>query len=154
MSNAYYAANVNAFLYIGTSTATTLPAPGSDSFTVVPLLGSVTPPTNELTTAFFSILNDASKRSVGGKLGDRIVEGNLVVDWTETVHTNMYADSIIAGGRKRNWRIVYPDSNTRQLDFVAFVSNWSEEAFDAGEDAKEHRASFTLTVDGAITVTP
>jgi hypothetical protein len=154
MSNAYYAANVNAFLYIGTSTATPLPAPGADSFTVVPLLGSVTPPANELTTAFFSILNDANKRSVGGKLSDRVCEGSVIVDWTEAVHNNMYADSIIAGGRKRNWRIVYPDSNTRQLDFVAFISNWAEEQFDAGEDAKEHRASFTLTVDGAVTVTP
>lgn len=154
MSNAYYAANVNAFLYIGTSTATTLPAPGADSFTVVPLLGSIGPPGNELSTAFFSILNDASKRSVGGKLNDRSCEGSVVVDWTEAVHVSMYADSIVAGGRKRNWRIVYPDSNTRQLDFVAFISNWTEEPFDAGDDAKEHRAAFTLSVDGTVTVTP
>jgi hypothetical protein len=150
---AYYGANVNAFLYIGASTATTLPAPGSDSFTEVPLLGSITPPANELTTAFFNVLNDANRRSVGGKLNDRICEGSLVIDWTLTPHTNMYADSIVAGGQKRNWRIVYPDANDRQLDFVAFVSNWTEEAFDAGEDAKEHRATFTLTVDGAVTVT-
>lgn len=151
---AYYGANVNAKLYIGTSTATTLPAPGSDTFTEVPLLGSITPPPNELTTAFFNILNDANRRSVGGKLNDRVCEGSLVIDWTQAVHTSMYSDSIVAGGQKRNWRIVYPDSNNRQLDFVAFISNWAEEAFDAGEDAKEHRASFTLTVDGAITVTP
>lgn len=151
---AYYGANVNAKLYIGTSTATTLPAPGSDTFTEVPLLGSITPPPNELTTAFFNILNDANRRSVGGKLNDRTCDGNVVIDWTEAVHTSMYADSIVAGGRKRNWRIVYPDANNRQLDFVAFISNWAEEAFDAGEDAKEHRANFTLTVDGAVTVTP
>jgi hypothetical protein len=150
---AYYGANVNAKLYMGASTAASLPVPGSDSFTEVPLLGSITPPANELTTAFFNILNDADRRSVGGKLGDRTCEGSVVIDWTETAHTNMYADSIVAGGQKRNWRIEYPDSGTRRLDFVAFVSNWAEEAFDAGEDAKEHRATFTLTVDGAITVT-
>jgi hypothetical protein len=158
---AYYGANVNAKLYIGTSTAASLPAPGSDTFVEVPLLGSITPPPNELTTAFFNILNDANRRSVGGKLNDRTCEGNVVLDWANattvggvTVHQAMYNDSIVAGGQKRNWRIVYPDSGNRQLDFVAFLSTFTEEAFDAGEDAKEHRANFTLTVDGAVTVTP
>jgi hypothetical protein len=151
---AYYGANVNAKLYIGASTATPLPAPGSDTFTEVPLLGSVTPPANELSAAFFNVQNDGNRRSVGGTLGDRTAPGNIVIDWTETPHTNMYADSIVAGGRKRNWRIVYPDANARQLDFVGFVSSWAEQAFDAGEDAVEHRADFTITVDGAITVTP
>lgn len=154
MANAFYGANVNAFLYIGTSTATPLPAPGSDTFTVVPLLGTITPPANEISTGGFNILNDGNKRTIGGKLNDRASDGDLVLDWTETVHNNMYADSVIAGGRKRNWQIVYPDSGTRQLDFVAYVSKWTEDAFDASNDAKEHRASFTLTIDGAITVTP
>jgi hypothetical protein len=158
---AYYGANVNAKLYIGTSTASTLPAPGSDTFVEVPLLGSIKPPSNELTTAFFNVLNDANRRSVGGKLNDRTCEGNVVLDWSNaatvsgtTVHQVMYNDSIVAGGQKRNYRIIYPDSNARQEDFVAFISTFEIEAFDAGEDAKEHRANFTLTVDGAVTVTP
>jgi hypothetical protein len=150
---AFYGANVDAKLYIGASTATTLPAPGSDTFTEVALVGSITPPANTMSVGFFNVLNDADRRSVGGKLGDRTVPGNLVIDWTESTHTTMYADSIVAGGQKRNWRIVYPDANDRQLDFVAFVSEWTEEAFDAGEDAKEHRANFVLTVDGDVTVT-
>jgi hypothetical protein len=153
MTEAYYGANTGALLYIGASTATPLPAPGADSFTEVPLVGTITPPPNELSSAFFNVLNDADRRSVGGKLNDRSVEGDLVIDWTETAHQNIYADSIVAGGRKRNWRIVYPDSGNRQLDFVAFISKWTEEAFSASDDAKEHRASYTLSVDGAITVT-
>lgn len=150
---AFYGANVSAFLYIGASTATSLPAAGADTFTEVPLVGSITPPSNTISVGFFNVLNDADRRSVGGKLGDRTVPGSLVVDWTQTPHTNMYADSLVAGAQKRNWRIVYPDANNRQLDFVAFVSEWTEEAFDAGEDAKEHRVNFVLTVDGDITVT-
>lgn len=157
----YYSGNVNGKLYIGTSTASTLPAPGADNFVEVPLLGSITPPGNELSTGFFNVLNDANRRSVGGKLNDRTCEGNVVLDWANaatvsgtTVHQVMYNDSILAGGQKRNYRIIYPDSNNRQLDFVAFISKWTEEPFDAGEDAKEHRANFTLTLDGAVTVTP
>lgn len=150
----YYGANVNAKLYMGASTATTLPAPGADTFSQVTLLGSITPPPNVLTNAFFSVQDDGNRRSVGGRLSDQTSEGNLVIDWTTTPHQNMYADSKVAGGQKRNWRIVYPDSNTRQLDFVAFISEWTEEPFDAGEDAKEHRANFVLTIDGAVTATP
>jgi hypothetical protein len=150
---AFYSANVSAFLYIGASTAASLPAPGSDSFTEVGLVGSITPPSNTISTAFFNVLNDPDRRSVGGKLGDRTVAVTLVVDWTTTPHQNMYSDSSVAGGQKRNWRIVYPDANDRQLDFVGFISEWTEEAFDAGEDAKEHRVSVVITVDGDLTVT-
>lgn len=156
MSNAYYGNNSGAKLYMGASTATTLPAPGSDTFSEVPLLGTITPPPNTQSVNSFNVLNDANPRSVGGKLQARSVPGDLVIDWTESVHNSMYTDSIVAGGQKRNWRIVYPDSNNRQLDFVAMVTDWKEEAFDAGGDVKEHRATFVLSVagTGAITVTP
>jgi len=151
---AYYGQSVGAKLWIGTSTATPLPAPGADTFTEVPLVEIIKPPSNETSVGTFSILNDTAKRSVGGKLGDRLVDSSLAIDWTLTPHQNIYNDSTVAGGQKRNWRLTYPDTNARQLDFVAFVSKWDEEAFDATGDAKEHVAAFTLAVDGAITVTP
>ena len=150
---AYYGANVNAKLYMGASTATSLPAPGSDTFTEVPLLGSVTPPTITINTAFFNILNDADRRSVGGTRGDQTVPGNVVLDWTLTVHQNMYSDANVAGGQKRNWYIEYPDANDRRLDFIGFISSWEEAAFDAGEEAVEHRCDFVITVDGDVTAT-
>lgn len=151
---AYYGQNVDAILYIGTSTATPLPAPGSDTFTEVPLTEIITPPGWEQSVGSFNVTNDSSKRSVGGKLADQVVEGNLAIDWETVPHQNMFADVGIAGGRKRNWRIVYPDANDRQLDFVGFVSLWREEPFDATGDAKEHVAAYRISVDGAVTVTP
>lgn len=149
----YYTQNTDALLYIGASTADPLPAPGSDTFTEVPLTQVITPPGNEQSVGYFNVTNDSVKRSVGGKLSEQTVEGNLVIDWTQTPIQNMYADSLVAGGRKRNWRIKYPDANDRQLDFVAFVSLWREEAFDATGDAKEHVAAYRLSVDGSVTAT-
>lgn len=151
MSNSYYSASLGAKLFIGTSTATPLPAVGSDSFTEVPLLGSVKPPVNQLSVGFFNILNDANRRSVGGKLGDRSVPGNVVADWTEVVHQNMEADSLAQ--RKRNWYILYPDSGARRDDFVGFVSKWEKSEFNAGDESVEHRVDFEISVDGAVTVT-
>lgn len=153
MSNGYYGTSSGAFLYMGQSTANSLPAPGSDTFLEVPLLGTITPPPIEISSAFFNVLNDTNKRSVGGKKADQSCEGDLVIDWTEAVHVAMRADLDVAGGQKRNWRIVYPDQGSRQLDFKGFLSKWNEEAFDSSADAKEHRAAFTITVDGAITIT-
>lgn len=154
----FYSGNVNAKLYMGASTAASLPAPGADTFTEVPLTGNIKPPQNTLSTGFFNVLNDPNRRSVGGKLGDRVVTGNVVLDWNNAAtvggvscHQAMYNDSL--SEQKRNWQIVYPDENNRQLDFVAFLSDWEEEEFNADEEAKEHRANYTLTVDGPITVT-
>jgi hypothetical protein len=149
---AYYGANTGAKLYIGTSILATLPAPGSDTFTEIPLLGSVTTPNNELQGTSFVVQNDAVRRRLGGKLAEQIVEAQIVIDWASTLHVNIFNDSKLSGGQKRNWRIDYPTG--RRLDFVAYVSKWAEEALDASEEAKEHRADFSLAVDGAITVTP
>lgn len=148
----HYSANVYAFLYMGASTTDPLPAPGADTFTVVPLLGSVTPAANEQSTAGFNVLNTTVKYSVGGKLNDQTVPGSVVMDQDSAVHRLMEADSKVPG-RKRNWYLLYPDTNTRRDDFVGFVSSWTPSPFDAGEDAVEHRADFVITVDGAVTVT-
>lgn len=149
---AYYGSNTGAKLFIGTSVLAVLPAPGSDTFTEVPLLGSVTPPPNELQGTSFVVQNDSVRRRLGGKLAEQVVPFNLVLDWASTVHGNIYSDSKLAGGQKRNWRIDYPTG--RRLDFVAYVSKWTEEPLEASEDAKEHRVEGELALDGTITVTP
>lgn len=147
----HYSANTGGLLFMGASTATPLPAYGSDIFTEVPLLGSVTPPAFEQSTAGFNVQNTTARYSVGGKINDQTVPGNIVADWTQTVHRNMEADAKIPG-RKRNWYILYPDEGGRRDYFVGFVSSWVKTAFDAGEDAVEHRVDFVITVDGEVTV--
>jgi hypothetical protein len=153
VTDQYYSSNVGAKLFMGQSTSVPLPAPGSDTFLEVPLLGSVTPPPFEQSVGRFNIQNDSARRSVGGRLLDQIVPFNVVLDWSEQVHKDIEADVKVAGGRKRNWYILYPDSGARRDDFVAFVSKFEKEAFDAGEDAKEHRGTGELSVDGTVTVT-
>lgn len=150
----FYGNNTNALLYYGASTADPLPAPGADTFTVVPLLGKFTPPPNTLNKSFFSILNDAVRRSIVGRLGDRTVPFTVKLDWTLTPINTIYADSSVGGGRKRNWRIVYPDANNRQLDFAAYVTDWKEGVFDAESNGEVHFADSELTLATDITVTP
>jgi hypothetical protein len=149
MPDQYYSASATAKLYIGTSTTTPLPAPGADTFTEVPLVGTITPPPKEQSAASFYILNDNNPRSVGGRAQEKIVESNLVIDRSEAVHNLISADADVAGGRKRNWRIVYPDGHI--LNFKGFVTRWIESQLDASQDATPHRADFTIRVDGAVT---
>jgi hypothetical protein len=147
----FYEAN-DARLYMGQSTADVLPEPDADEFVEVPLTGSITPPSNTLSTAFFNVTNDRNRRSLGGKPGDQTVEGNCVVDWDSPVHNAMFEDSKTSGGVKRNWYMEYA-GDRRRLDFRAFVSSWAEEALEANDDASEHRANFTLSLDGEATAT-
>lgn len=150
MPEQYYSGSDDAKLYMGTSTSTPLPLPGADTFSEVPLTGTITPPPNEISAGSFRILNDNASRSVGGRTQEQVVEGNLVVDHSEAVHTAMRAAAKVAGGQKRNWRIVYPDNH--QLDFKGFVTRWVEASFDAEQDPPvPHRADFTIRVDGAVT---
>jgi hypothetical protein len=147
----YYGQNVDALLFMGASTDDPLPSAASDTFTEVPLTQVITPPTWEKSVGFFNVTNDGNKRSIGGKLAEQVIEGNIVIDREQQVHLDMFADVNVSGNRKRNWRITYPDGWT--LDFVGFMSRWQEEAFDATGDAKEHIASYRISVDGEVTAT-
>jgi hypothetical protein len=145
----YYDAT-SAKLFMGQSTAETLPDPSADTYDEVLLTGSLTPPSYALTTAFFNVTNDKERRSIGGKLGDQSIEGNFVIDWDDDIHNKIYADASTVGGVKRNWYLEY--AGGRRLDFRGFVSNFAEESLEASDEAKEHRA--TVTCDGGITATP
>jgi hypothetical protein len=145
----YYGQNVDALLYMGASTTDPLPSPASDTFTEVPLTQVITPPAWEKSVGFFNVTNDGNKRSIGGKLAEQVIEGNIVIDHSEAIHLDFISDVQAVGNVKRNWRITYPDGWT--LDFVGFLSRLSDESFDATGDAKEHIASYRIAVDGAVT---
>lgn len=133
------------------SSSAALPTHAADTLRVVPLLGTITPAPRSLTSAFFNILNDAVRRAVGGKVNDKVWEGNYVVDDDEAVHNDFLSDAEVAGGRYRNYRVVYP--NGRQVDFKGFISNYAEEALEASDTPEVFRANYTITQDGADTVT-
>jgi len=148
----YYTQNTDAKLFMGASTADPLPAPGSDTFTEVPLVQVLTPPIWEQSVGTFNVLNDANKRSVGGKLADQSVGGTIVRDGSEATHLNMFADVKVAGGRKRNWYTLWPDG--MREDFVGFASRIAPASFDATGDAAPHVFEYTIAVDGEVDQTP
>ena len=137
-------------LFMGQSTTVPLPAPGSDTYEEVALTGQIGLPAYTRETAFFNVTNDRNRRAIGGKLGDQVIEGNLVVDWEEQSHQDMFDDAGATAAVKRNWYIEYAD--TRRLDFVGFVSNWAEEPINADDEAKESRANYTISIDGPVAV--
>mgnify|MGYP001083902386 CR=1 FL=1 len=148
----YYTQNTGAKLYMGASTADPLPAPGSDTFTEVPLVQVLTPPLWEQNVGTFNILNDANARKIGGKLAEQNVAGTIVRDGSEATHLAMFADVKVSGGQKRNWRTEWPDGLIE--DFVAFPSRIAPASFDATGDAAPHVFEYNLAVDGAVTQTP
>lgn len=145
----YYGQNVDAFLYIGTSTADPLPSPASDTFTEVPLVQRITPPIRERTVGSFNVLNDDDPRSIGGKKSAKIVEGTIVIDHSSDVYLDLISDINATAAINRNWRIKYPDGWTR--DFAGFLTKLNDTVLDATGDAIEHASEFAISVNGAET---
>ena len=148
----YYTQNTDAKLFMGSAVSDPLPAPGSDTFTEVPLVQVLAPPQWEQSIGTFNVLNDSNKRSVGGKLGDQTVTGTIVRDGAEATHLAFFSDVKVAGGQKRNWYTEWPDG--MREDFVAFVARVAPASFDATGDSAPHVFEYTLSVDGLVTQTP
>jgi hypothetical protein len=146
----YYPSN-DGRLFMGQSVTVPLPIPGSDTFEEVPLTGAIGLPSYSRTTAGFNVTNDGVRRSLGGKIADQVIEGNLVPDWDEDVHQDFFADAKAAQAVTRNWRIDY--AGGRVANFRGFVTSWAEEAITADDEVRESRVNWSISVDGEVTWT-
>ena len=137
----------------GTASGGSLPAPGSDTFTSVALVGSLKLPADVRTVNSFKTLDSADPRNVGGGFEERTVSFRVVFDPDNAQHTGIMADAVLASSTsaRRNWRIIAPDTGAYQWDFVGFVSKWEWEDV---ENEKEVAATVEISVDGAVTRTP
>lgn len=145
----YYGQNVDALLYMGSSTADPLPDAASDTFTEVPLVQIVTPAVREKSVGSFNVLNDNTSRSIGGKAAPKTLTGTIVLDHDEPTHVQMIEDVNAVGQVNRNWRLVYPNGWTRNSP--GFMSRLADAAFDATGDAAEHTSEFTISLTGEET---
>lgn len=136
----------------GQASGSSLPAPVSDIFDTVNLVGTVKLPSNVRTTTTFKTLDSADPRSVGGGFEQRVVSFRLVFDPTDSVHLSMLAESKSASSTtaRRNWRQILPDSGAYQFDHVGYISKWEWEDV---ENEKEVAATIEISVDGAVTET-
>lgn len=153
----FYTTQTGAKLKMGTSTADPLPAPGSDTFVEITIVEDFDPIAFEQTPSFFSVLSSTSRNSIGGRLNDVTISGTVALDWSTVgiaTASQLETDARVAGGQKRNYQIIYPDSGARQYDGVAFISSFKASKFDANANASEHKAAITLAFTGVITVTP
>lgn len=144
----YYPASDQTTLLMGAATSSPLPAPGADVFTEVGLLRTLQPPPVEQSAGSFRVLNDNNPRSVGGRQVDMEYTGTVAIDRNDAGF-QMRADAKVAGGRKRNWRVVYPDGSVE--DFVGFCRRYAPTQLNADEESAPHEAEFAIRVDGAIT---
>jgi hypothetical protein len=140
-------------LWIGASTASTLPAPGSDTFTALPDVSDMTPPNTQIATKPYRVLSTTSPKNVGGVLGDQKVPFKIVTNFEDATFRLLKTDSKVNGSQKRNYRITYPNSGAEQEDFVAALTTFDPESLDAEAQGEVHKHSCELTIDGAVTST-
>jgi len=137
----------------GQASGASLPAPGSDTFDVINLVGNVKLPSDIRTVNSFKTLDSPDPRKVGGGFEDRVVSFRLVLDSADAVHISMKqtdSKSTSSTTARRNWRVILPDSGAYQFDFVGFISKWEWEDV---ENEKEVAATIEISVDGTVTET-
>lgn len=142
-----------AMLYMGSSTASTLPAPGADTFTKVTMLKNLTIPSVSKGTQKENTLDGATLSSSGTPNWSNCT-GSIATDYTLTPLNNMLADAAISG-RRRNFYTVEPDAGGRRVDFVGEVIRCAPAQYAAStEGAPAHTHEFEIAVNGIPTVTP
>lgn len=144
----YYSASAAGTLLIGAATSAVLPAPGADQFSEVGWLRTIQPPPTEQSAGSFRVLNNNHSHAVGGRQVEQEYTGTVVVDRAD-VGFVMRADAKVAGGRRRNYRVVYPDGAIE--DFVGFCRRYAPGPLNADEEGTPHEAEFAIRVDGEIT---
>lgn len=133
-------------LHVGAASGDALPEFLSDTYTEVPETGQITPPQKVLQNATYSVTNDGNKRSIAGNKADKVVSGNLVIDWDEDIHQQIHDDADTIGGVLRNWYIQYPTG--RKEYFKGRVTSWIESPIEGADNVTEHRADYIISVTG------
>lgn len=128
-----------------------LVAPGSDTFTNVAQVASISGPGNTKADIEVTDLSSAAKEFISDLPDSGSLEMTIQYDSLETTHQDLQADSA-APQRARNWRITLPDNinlTATTIDFVGEVTSftWSFET------ASVITADLTVKVSGAATVT-
>lgn len=137
----------------GQASGASLPAPGSDTFDTINLVGSVKLPSDVRRKNTFNTLDSPDPRSVGGGFEERLVSFRLVFDSADALHTSLKTEAKTASSTtaRRNWRIILPDSGAYQIDYVGYISKWEWEDV---ENEREVAATIEISVDGTVTETP
>lgn len=140
-------------LFMGASTASTLPAPGSDTFTKVAKLKTLTVPKVSKGTQKENTLDGETISSSGTAQWSNCT-GSFATDYANTQHTNMLADAAVSG-RKRNWYTIEPDEGGRRTDFIGEVVRCEGTPYQASLDgAPAHTHEFEIATSGVPAVTP
>jgi hypothetical protein len=134
----------------GTATGASLPAPGADTFSDVLDIEELTPPqaTREVDEWFVLDLVASKKRP--GPVSFSPCTAKCTRAYGDLIHNSLEDDAIVAGGQRRNWRIIASDSGQEQRDFVGYVNKFAINAL-----TNKGRSVFDLEilVDGSVPIT-
>lgn len=139
-------------LRYGTAVGTGLPVPGSDTFTAVGQIESITGPGISKAQFEVTTFDDDAKTFLSDLPEPGSLEMTLILDGALADHVAIFGDAS-ALNRQRNWQLELNDqgdlTTPTTLDFVAEVLTW-EPSFAQGEAVK---VDVSLQVSGAITPT-
>lgn len=139
----------NSTLAYGAATGTSLPAPGSDVYTEIPDIESLTPPSAERQKEERYVLSQKSAKKFVGSITYTAVSGNMLRAFDSAAHDQLENDANAASAVRRNWRIVKPNAGGEINYFAGYCSK-----FQYGEITNQGvmTVTFEIEVDGDVTI--
>jgi hypothetical protein len=138
-------------LAYGAATGASLPAFGSDTYTVIPDLEEITPPAGSRQVEEYYVLDQKASKKLVGSLTFDAAQGTAVRAFDSAAQQQMMDDANAAVAVRRNWRIGLPNTGTELHYFAGYMSKF---AYAGLNNQGRVQYNWEITVDGAVTVVP
>lgn len=134
----------------GTATGSSLPAPASDTFTDVVDIEELKAPSASREIDEYFVLDRVASKKLVGPVSWSPATAKCARDYQNAVHDSLEDDSFVAGGQRRNWRVIANDPSQERRDFVGYVNK-----FELGSVTNRGRVQYDveIVVDGDVTIT-
>lgn len=139
----------NTKLLRGAATGTSLPAFGSDAYSLVLDIETLTEPSPQRQTDEYYVLDQKAAKKLVGSITYNPCTGTLTRAFGDAIQDSMEDDANADVAVRRNWQIVKPDSGGEIKYFVGICSKF-ESAGITNQGRIQY--NFELTVDGSITI--
>ena len=136
-------------LAYGAATGVSLPAYASDSYTVIPDIEELTPPSSSRQVEEFYVLDQKAAKKLVGSITVDASQATVTRAFDSASHDELEDNANAANAVRRNWRIVLPNAGGQIIYFVGYVSKFQ---YSGVNNQGRIQYSLEITVDGEITI--
>lgn len=136
-------------LAYGAATGASLPAYVSDTYTVIPDMEEITPPSASRQVEEFYVLDQKAAKKLVGSITYDAAQGNVTRAFDSAAQDLLEDNANAAIAVRRNWRVILSNAGQQTIYFAGYVSKFQ---FSGINNQGRIQFALEITVDGEITI--